>query len=124
KSLSVHLRDRLLRLGLPFAAAALTVIPLAYWAIALPQNPDVGFAAFWWKTVTVGPWPSGPVWFVWVLLGFDLLASLLYQVSPHLLDPINRLSERCFENPARFYLFLLTVTALAYIPALIYFGPN
>jgi peptidoglycan/LPS O-acetylase OafA/YrhL len=124
KALSIHLRDRLLRLGLPFAIAAVTVIPLAYYAIALRHDPEIGFAAFWWKTITVGPWPSGPVWFVWVLLGFDLLASLLYRLSPHLLDPINRLSERCFEHPTQFYLFLLAVTALVYIPALIFFGPN
>src|SRR3954469_1229609 len=59
------LRDRLLRLGLPFLVAALTVIPLAYYAIELRANPDTSFSAFWWKTVTVGPWPSGPIWFIW-----------------------------------------------------------
>lgn len=124
KTLATHLRDRLLRLGLPFAIAAVTVIPIAYYAIALRHDPDLTFAAFWWKTVTVGPWPSGPLWFIWALLGFDLLASLLYQLSPNLLDPINRLSQQCFDRPARFFLFLLAVTAVVYIPALIHFGPN
>jgi len=63
------LRDRLLRLGLPFTIAAFTVIPLAYYAISLRQQPDVGFAAFYWKTITVGPWQaarsgsSGCCWF-------------------------------------------------------------
>src|SRR6202043_489144 len=51
KSPQVFLRDRLLRLGLPFAIAALTIIPIAYYAIELRQHPDVSFAAFWWKTV-------------------------------------------------------------------------
>jgi peptidoglycan/LPS O-acetylase OafA/YrhL len=124
KSTATHLRDRLLRLGLPFAIAAVTVIPLAYYAIALRHNPDLTFTAFWWKTVTVGPWPSGPIWFVWVLLGYDLLATLLHRLSPDLIDPINRLSLQCFERPARFYLFLLAVTAVVYIPALIHFSPN
>ena len=124
KAMTVHLRDRLFRLGLPFAIAAVTVIPIAYYAIALRENPDISFAAFWWKTVTVGPWPSGPLWFVWVLMAFDLLASLLYRLSPNLLDPINRLSQRSFEQPAKFFLFLLAVTALLYIPSLLYFGPN
>src|SRR6202000_1203516 len=120
KSTATHLRDRLLRLGLPFAIAAFTVIPLAYYAIALRHDPNLTFTAFWWKTVTVGPWPSGPLWFVWVLLVFDLVASLLYQLSPHLLDPINRLSQESFNRPARFFLLLLALTALVYIPALIY----
>ena len=120
----IFLRDRLLRLGLPFAIAALTVIPIAYYAIALRQQPELGFSAFWWKTVTVGPWPSGPIWFVWVLLAFDLTASVLYRLSSHLLDPINRLSQRGFERPAVFWLFLVVVTAILYIPALVHFGAN
>ena len=124
KAPRVFFRDRLLRLGLPFVIAAFTIIPIAYYASALRQHPDIGFAAFWWKTITVGPWPSGPVWFVWVLLAFDLSASLLYRISPRLLDPINRLSLRGYERPADFYLFLVAVTAVVYIPARVYFGPG
>lgn len=124
KAPSVFLRDRLLRLGLPFAIAAFTVIPLAYYAIALRENPELTFAAFWWKMITVGPWPSGPIWFVWVLLAFDLTASLLYRVSSHLVDPVNRISVRGFEQPAVFWLLLAVVTAIVYVPALLYFGAN
>lgn len=124
KAPSVFLRDRLLRLGLPFAIAALTVIPLAYYAIALRQEPELTFAAFWWKTVTSGPWPSGPVWFVWVLLAFDLIASLLYRVSAHLVDPVNRVSLRGFEQPAAFWRLLAVVSFVAYVPALVYYGVN
>jgi len=124
KSPAIFLRDRLLRLGLPFAIAAFTVIPIAYYAISLRQHPEIGFSEFWWKMVTVGPWPSGPIWFVWVLLAFDLTSSLLYRVSAHLVDPINRLSQRGFNQPTVFFLFLLAVSAIVYIPALLYFGPN
>jgi hypothetical protein len=121
---SVFLRDRLVRLGLPFAIAALTVIPLAYYAIALRAEPELTFGAFWWKTVTAGPWPSGPIWFVWVLLAFDLTASLLYRVSAHLVDPINRVSLRGFDQPAAFWLVLAAISILVYVPALVYFGAN
>jgi hypothetical protein len=116
--------DRLLRLGLPFVVAAFTIIPVAYYAIALRQHSQIAFAEFWWKTVTVGPWPSGPIWFVWVLLAFDLTASLLYRLSPKLVDPINRLSLRGYGRPVDFYLLLLCVTAIAYIPARLYYGPS
>jgi hypothetical protein len=124
KAPSVFLRDRLLRLGLPFAIAALTVIPLAYYAIALRANPELTFSAFWWKTVTEGPWPSGPIWFVWVLLAFDLTASLLYRVSAHLVDPGNRVSLAGFARPALFWLMLAVVSVVVYVPALMYFGAN
>ncbi|UFZ04641.1 acyltransferase [Bradyrhizobium ontarionense] len=124
KSTLQFLRDRLLRLGLPFAIAALTIIPIAYYAIELRANPDTTFSAFWWKTVTVGPWPSGPIWFIWVLLTFDTSAALLYRVSPRLLEPINRLSQRAFDNPRDFFFVFLLITGVLYIPSRLYFGPT
>ena len=124
KAPQIFLRDRLLRLGLPFVIAALTIIPIAYYALELQQHHEITFAAFWWKTVTVGPWPSGPLWFIWVLLAFDLTASLLYRVSPTLVDPINRLSLKGFDRPALFWLFLVAATAIGYIPLLIHYGVN
>jgi len=124
KAPQIFLGDRLLRLGLPFAIAAFTVIPVAYYALELRHHPGTGFADFWWKMVTSGPWPSGPIWFVWVLLAFDLTASLLYRVSSHLVDPINRLSLRGFDQPAVFFVALLAASVVAYISALLYFGPN
>src|SRR5256714_1456996 len=105
-----YLSDRLLRLGLPFATRAFAIIPIAYYAIELRQHPDLGFSDFWWKTVRKGPWPSGPLWFVWVLMVFDLTASVLYRISPNLLDPINRLSLRGFARPADFFVFLVVVS--------------
>src|SRR5947207_15823211 len=81
-----YLRDRLLRLGLPFAICAFTLIPIAYYAIALRQTPDLSFTAFWWKTITVGPWPSGPLWFLWVLFAFDLVCRLLLEKKKYLSD--------------------------------------
>jgi hypothetical protein len=118
------LRDRLLRLGLPFAICALTLIPIAYYALALQQGTDLTFAAFWKKTVTVGPWPSGPIWFVWVLLAFDITSSVLYRISPTLVFPINRVSQMGFKEPWRFWLLLWIVTEIAYIPLLIHYGVN
>jgi acyltransferase-like protein len=124
KAPHVFFRDRLLRLGLPFAIAALTIIPLAYYAIELREHPETTFSAFWWKTVTTGPWPSGPVWFIWVLLALDLSASLLYRISPTLLDPINRLSLRGHDKPVDFFYVMVAATAIVYIPLRLYFGPS
>jgi Acyltransferase family len=124
KAPHVFVRDRLIRLGLPFAVAAFTIIPIAYYAIELRQHPETSFATFWWKTVTVGPWPSGPLWFLWVLLAFDLTASLLYRLSSTLLDPINRLSLKAYERPAIFWLFFVAATAIVYIPLVVYYGQN
>jgi len=124
KSAPAFIRDRLLRLGLPFVIAAFTIIPLAYYALALQQSTNLSFSEFWWKTVTVGPWPSGPIWFLWVLLTFDMTACLLYRFSPTLVEPINRLSLRSIDRPALFFIFLAIVTAIVYVPIRTYDGPN
>ena len=118
-----YLADRLLRLGLPFVICAFTVIPLAYYAISLRHHPEIGFSEFWWNMVTKGPWPSGPIWFLWVLFAFDLVACLLYRLSPNLLDPINRLSLHGRRRPAVFFAVMLAVTAAFYVPGLIHYGP-
>jgi surface polysaccharide O-acyltransferase-like enzyme len=123
KSVANFLHDRLLRLGLPFAVAAVTLMPLAYYAFE-PRLGDMGFAVYWWKTVTTGPWPSGPVWFVWVLFVFDIIAALLYRIAPHCLDPVNRLSLRGFVQPVPFFVFFLVLTTLVYLPMRLYFGVN
>jgi surface polysaccharide O-acyltransferase-like enzyme len=117
-----YLSDRLLRLGLPFVICAFTIIPIAYYAISLREHPEVGFASYWWKTITVGPWPSGPIWFLWVLFGFDVVACILYRLSPTMLDPINRLSLHGRRRPAVFFAVMLAVTAAFYIPGRIHFG--
>ena len=124
KSPGSFFRDRFLRLGLPFVIAAFTIIPIAYYAIELRQHPNTSFAEFWWKTITVGPWPSGPLWFLWVLLAFDLTASLLYRLSPNLLDPINRLSLRGHDRPRDFFVSMVAVTMVLYVPSRLYFGVN
>src|SRR6201746_648387 len=119
-----HLADRLRRLALPFVICAFTVIPLAYYAISLRQHPAIGFSEFWWTTITKGPWPSGPIWFLWFLFVFDVIACLLYRLSPTMLDPINRLSLYGRRRPAVFFAVLLAVTAAFYVPGLMYLGPS
>src|SRR6202158_4010079 len=116
------LRDRFWRLGLPFMVCALFLMPLAYYAVELRQHPDISFAAFWWKTVTVGPWPSGPAWFVWVLLALDVLAAVVYRVAPGLVEAIGRLSLASYARPGLFFRALLIGSIIVYVPVVLYFG--
>lgn len=118
----VFLRERLLRLAVPGAVGALLLIPLAYYAQALRQTPGLEFSTYWWKTVMVGPWPSGPIWFIWVLLAFDTMASLLFCLAPGFVRPINRVSKMGFTQPLRFWLLLAVISGIAYVPMSLVFG--
>ena len=75
------LRHRAWRLGIPFLVSIFVLMPIAYYPTFLryhlPGTTDFNFLHFWWRTLTVGPWPSGPAWFLWVLLALDIAAAAL-----------------------------------------------
>jgi peptidoglycan/LPS O-acetylase OafA/YrhL len=118
------LRDRCWRLGLPFVICALILMPIAYYAVELRLHPEVSFPAFWWKTITVGPWMIGPAWFVWVLLALDVIAALVYRAAPDLVEAIGRLSLKSYQRPGLFFAALLIASVIAYVPAVLYFGAS
>jgi Acyltransferase family len=116
------LRDRFWRLGLPYAVCALILMPVAYYAVSLRYHPEIGFAAFWSNMVTVGPWPSGPAWFVWVLLALDVIAAVVYQAAPGIVEAIGRLSLESHSRPGLFFGALLIASIAVYLPPALYFS--
>lgn len=104
---------RLKRLGLPFAIAAVTVMPLAYWPSWLLADPQTD-QPFWVTFFTSDGWPAGPVWFLWVLLAFNGVLALVSKIFP---TAIARL-----EQPlSSFGIFLLTL--IAYVPITFFVHP-
>ena len=116
-----YLGHRALRLGLPFVVAVLTVVPLAYYPSWLQAGGTPGFPEFWIAMVTVGPWPSGPPWFLAVLLLFDTAAALAFAALPR---RSHELSGRAAPISGRTFGLLLSGLVLAYLPLLFVFGPS
>src|SRR5262249_15303375 len=81
KRMGGFLRDRALRLGIPFLGASAIVAPLAYYPAYL-QIGQQGVSGFVHQWLSLGIWPAGPAWFVWLLLAFDCIAAALYFFSP------------------------------------------
>lgn len=123
KSVSNFLRGRWLRLGLPFAVGVTILMPIAYYAVEVRKSgPGSGFVVYWWKTVTVGPWESGPIWFLGVLLAFDMLAAAIYLASPGFVETIGRVATAKVERPAYAFWMFLAASVVAYVPLDFYFG--
>jgi surface polysaccharide O-acyltransferase-like enzyme len=121
KGVSDFLRVRWLRLGLPLVIGVVILMPSAYYAVEL--HPSVsGFGAYWWKTVTVGPWESGPMWFLAVLLAFDILAAVIYRVAPGCVDAIAHLSMACRNRPFRAFWIFLAASVVVHVPLDLYFS--
>jgi len=117
------LRDRALRLGLPFVAAAAVVAPLAYYPTFLQSGAAGGFTGFWQQWSSLGNWPAGPAWFVWVLLAFDAIAAALFILLPNWAEIVGRISSGADRRPILFFMMLLLLSGVVYVPLALAFNP-
>src|SRR4030081_57278 len=98
-----YLRRRASRLGLPRLISIFVLIPIAYYAsflrYHLPGTTDFNFFHFWWGTITIGPWPSGQAWFLWVLLALDIIAAAIWSLAPKTLAAFGQLISALRNRP-------------------------
>ncbi len=115
-----YLRRRAFRLGVPLLISIFVLIPIAYYPTFLryhlPGTTDFNFFHFWWRVFTVGPWPSGPAWFLWVLLALDFIAIAIWSVAPNILAAWGRLIAALRERPMMAFASFLTLSIVSYVP--------
>ena len=119
KGSRTFLFERALRLALPFCLVVGLLMPLAYYPVYRLTAADTSFAAYREHFLALPFWPSGPPWFLGVLLVFNLAAALVYQLSRNAGDVLP-LRSVC---PRRFVIVLLLASAVAYVPLALMFTP-
>jgi surface polysaccharide O-acyltransferase-like enzyme len=87
------------------------------------QTGQRGLAGFWQQWTSLGNWPAGPAWFVWVLLTFDCIAAVLLVLLPEWGKVLGRLLAGSSRRPIAFFAVLVGVSAAAYIPLALVFTP-
>ncbi len=117
------LRDRSLRLGAPFLLATGILAPLAYYPAYLTTTRAPVFAEFWRQWLSLGRWPAGPAWFLWVLLLFDFLAAAAFQAKAALPVRFAGMARQLSNHPARCFAMLAGASTLAYVPLAAAAGP-
>jgi surface polysaccharide O-acyltransferase-like enzyme len=117
------LRDRALRLGLPFAFGVAVVIPVAIYPAYCLTATDPSLAAYWHSLRALPFWPNGPLWFLWQLLALNFVAAGLHFIAPNAIPALGRWSASADKTPARFFGVLLAVSAIAYVPLAVAFTP-
>ena len=119
---------RLVRLGIPFVVGLLVIIPVAFYPTMLENSlvygVSKGFGTFWLDYVKGGFNPPGPLWFVWLLLAFDLLAALWYGVLRATGSKSTRTRNPILDNPVLFAGVLIGLSFAAYLPMRIAFAPG
>lgn len=122
KRIAGFVYDRTLRLGIPFLGAAAIIAPLAYYPSYL-QIGNHGVSGFAHQWLSLGIWPAGPAWFVWLLLAFDFIAAELYFSKPNWAEVAGCFFGRFSGKPIKFLGYLIGISAAVYIPMAIKFNP-
>jgi len=122
-----YFADRLKRLGLPFVIGVLFLIPLAYYPaqleVGLIAEKDTGYGVFWLGMIRSGFGTAGPLWFLWLLLAFNGLATLLYRIAPLFGGLIRDRLNIILGRPVAFFGVLLAISIIVYLPVAISVGP-
>ena len=117
------LRDRVLRLGLPFVFGILVLIPLALYPAYRVTAIDPSAAAYWDVWLALPFWTNGPLWFLWQLLALNVIVAGLHWLAPNAIASLGRWSATAQAHFARYFIALLAVSALAYVPLAVAFTP-
>jgi glucan biosynthesis protein C len=112
------LKDRILRLGVPFVVGVIFLMPLAYYPSWRLAGGNGGYLSFWLQFMTKDGWAGGPLWFIWVLLFFDFLAALLFLIFDRKRPALT------IKSPLKSTLIIYVVTFLAMAPLVVKFGPE
>jgi surface polysaccharide O-acyltransferase-like enzyme len=123
KGAGAFVRDRFLRLGLPFAVVTVFIMPLAYYPSFRMTGANPGFIEFWRQSLASSAWPTGPAWFVWVLLAFDCVIAMAQPAVANLGSILRTRASAVFSSPMACFALVAVVSSLAYLPMLLWFGP-
>jgi surface polysaccharide O-acyltransferase-like enzyme len=120
KGTAVFLRHRAWRLGLPYLVSVLVLMPIAYYPTFLryhlPGTTDFNFLHFWRHTLTIGPWPSGPAWFLWVLLALNAVAAAVWLVAPRFIEALGQIIFAASNRAMLAFAGFLIVSIAVYLP--------
>ncbi|HEY1709917.1 MAG TPA: acyltransferase [Rhizomicrobium sp.] len=122
KGIVAFVRDRTIRLGIPFLFSAMVVTPIAYYFAYRQIGGAPNLASYWSAFRQIGYWPSGPAWFISLLLAFDVAIALVYAVLPRWSDLAGRLNANAAAKPWRFFALFVVLSFLVYAPLAHAFG--
>ncbi|MGD0720460.1 MAG: acyltransferase [Roseiarcus sp.] len=117
------IRERAMRLGVPYVFGLAVVAPLALYPAYCARAADASLAAYARALLALPFWPNGPVWFLWLLLAFASAAAALHRLAPDRLAALGRFCARAAARPGCCLAALATIAALAYLPLALAFTP-
>ncbi len=115
--------ERLARLAPPFLLCVMALTPLALYPVFHRLRPEAGLAKYLAAYRALPFEPSGPAWFLWLLIAVSLSAAGLHALAPGAFDRLGAFAAEARSRPRRFFGGLALAAALAYLPLALAFGP-
>jgi glucan biosynthesis protein C len=115
------IRDRLKRLGVPFAFALVLLMPIAYYASWQLSVSNTGFSDFYRRLGERG-FVAGPPWFIWTLLLFDVVLALVVAPLQRWVPWVGCSMLRLQERPFATFIGVFVLAAIAFLPLLSRYG--
>ena len=116
-------RDRLLRLGLPFVFGVIFLVPIAEYPAYSVTAPDPSLADYFRSYLALPFVPNGQLWFLWQLLALNFIVTGLNFVAPNALKSLGRWSTQLGRRPLVYLAVLIAISTVAYVPLALAFTP-
>ena len=124
KGVPAFVADRFRRLGLPFVLVVALLMPIAQYPTYLQTAALPAVEAYVRHFLALPFWPSGPVWFLWLLLSADMIAAGLHLTTPRWGEWLARLSGVAATRPIEYFAALLAISVVAYVPLALALTPE
>jgi glucans biosynthesis protein C len=117
------LRDRLVRLGAPFLFGVYVVMPAGLYPVYRLSAGDPSLGAYVQHFLALPFWPNGPMWFLWELFVFAVVATLMRRFAPRAVARLGEISATGYERPGRYFIGFAVFCAIAYVALALPFTP-
>lgn len=115
--------DRIWRIGVPFVLVIVFLSPLALYPAYSVRSVNPSVAEFWQQWTSLPFWPTGPEWFLNLLLIMNLAAVVLYAAAPGFLERLGRFAAWACERPAKSFAVVMAISLVAYVPLALVYSP-
>lgn len=116
-------RDRFLRLGVPYIFGVTILMPLAFYPTYLVTESPPGAFEYLQHYTALPFLPNGQLWFLWQLLALNFVAIILNWFAPNAFKSLGRWSVAAGQRPGFYFAVLVGVSAIAYLPLALVFTP-
>jgi glucans biosynthesis protein C len=112
----VFIKDRLIRLFIPFLFGGTMLMLLAYFPSYYIAYGNHDILAYIVDFFTIEKWPVGPPWFIWELFLFNLVFMLIYPAIRKIINPLSSFLVTLKNRPFLIVILFFLFTWILYVP--------